>query len=415
MQFTADTNGWISGVRFYKGTGNNGTHTGSLWSSSGTQLAHGTFTNESASGWQTLTFASPVQVTAGQAYVASYHAPNGHYAADGGFFSAASYDNSPLHAPQNGVSASNGVYAYSNSPRFPQSSYGATNYWVDPIFWVTQPPDTIPPAVDSTNPISGQTSVPQNGALTATFNKAVQPGTVQFTLTGPGNTSIPGSLTYDSSSNKSTFIPASPLANQTTYTATVSGARDTSGITMTGPYSWTFTTAQATPPAGQCPCSIWPDAAEPSVASWPDQSAIEIGVKFTTDTNGWITGIRFYKGPDNTGTHVGSLWNSSGNLLAHAAFTGESVAGWQQVSFATPVQVTAGTTYVASYFAPSGGYASDAGAFANTGVDNPPLHALKSGVNGPDGVYLYSPSGGFPATGSTSNYWVDVVFTTTAP
>ena len=60
MKFQSSVPGWVTGVRFYKGTGNNGTHTGSLWTSSGTQLATGTFTNETASGWQTLTFANPV-------------------------------------------------------------------------------------------------------------------------------------------------------------------------------------------------------------------------------------------------------------------------------------------------------------------------------------------------------------------
>ena len=43
----------------------------------------------------------------------------------------------------------------------------------------------------------------------------------------------------------------------------------------------------------------------------------------------------------------------------------------------TPVAITAGTVYVASYLAPVGRYAGDAGYFATTGVDNGPLHALK--------------------------------------
>ena len=69
-------------MRFYKGTGNGGTHTGSLWTSSGTLLATGTFTNETASGWQTLTFANPVQISANTTYVVSYYDPDGHYAID---------------------------------------------------------------------------------------------------------------------------------------------------------------------------------------------------------------------------------------------------------------------------------------------------------------------------------------------
>ena len=40
------------------------------------------FIGESATGWQTATFVPAVSVTAGQGYVVSYTAPQGHYAAD---------------------------------------------------------------------------------------------------------------------------------------------------------------------------------------------------------------------------------------------------------------------------------------------------------------------------------------------
>ena len=159
-----------------------------------------------------------------------------------------------------------------------------------------------------------------------------------------------------------------------------------------------------------CPCSIWPSTAQPAVAADPDTSAVELGVKFQSDKDGFITGIRFYKGKTNTGTHVGTLWSSTGQMLAKAAFTNETATGWQQVNFA-PVAITANTTYVASYLAPKAHY-SVTEPYFNGGVDNPPLHALANSVS-PNGVYKYG--GGFPtATWNSSNYWVDVVFTTTA-
>jgi hypothetical protein len=34
---------------------------------------------------------------------------------------------------------------------------------------------------------------------------------------------------------------------------------------------------------------------------------VELGVKFTSDVDGQVTGIRFYKGSGNSGTHVGNL------------------------------------------------------------------------------------------------------------
>ncbi len=68
--------------------------------------------------------------------------------------------------------------------------------------------------------------------------------------------------------------------------------------------------------------------------------------------------------------------------------------------------------YVASYHTDVGQYSVDAGYFAGSGFDNPPLRALQDGENGGNGVYLYG-AGGFPTdTFGSSNYWVDVVFTT---
>jgi hypothetical protein len=43
-KFTSSIGGYISGIRFYKSAANTGTHTGTLWSATGTKLATGTFT-----------------------------------------------------------------------------------------------------------------------------------------------------------------------------------------------------------------------------------------------------------------------------------------------------------------------------------------------------------------------------------
>ena len=77
MKFRSDSAGSICGVRFYKSTTNTGTHVGSLWSSNGALLARATFSQESASGWQQVNFATPVAVTANTVYVVSYLAPQG--------------------------------------------------------------------------------------------------------------------------------------------------------------------------------------------------------------------------------------------------------------------------------------------------------------------------------------------------
>ena len=146
------------------------------------------------------------------------------------------------------------------------------------------------------------------------------------------------------------------------------------------------------------------------MAAANDSSAVELGVKFRPSANGFITGIRFYKGTGNTGTHVGKLWSNAGTLLATATFSNETATGWQQVDFASPVAVTANTVYVASYYAPVGRYAVNSNYFA-TGVTNGPLYALSNSESGGNGVYRYGTGGGFPnQTWQSANYWVDVVF-----
>src|SRR5207249_6642812 len=100
--------------------------------------------------------------------------------------------------------------------------------------------------------------------------------------------------------------------------------------------------------------------------------------------------------------------------LASLTFAGETASGWQQATLSTPVAIAANTTYVVSYYAPAGGYAVNLPYFASS-FNTPPLHALADGLDGPNGVYRYGASG-FPTnTYQSSNYWVDVVFNTTAP
>jgi len=156
-----------------------------------------------------------------------------------------------------------------------------------------------------------------------------------------------------------------------------------------------------------CPCTLFGPAAVPAVASVSDPNPVELGLKFRSDTAGTITGVRFYKGSQNTGSHTGSLWSATGSLLASVRFTGETASGWQQATFATPVAIAAGTTYVVSYHTDTGHYAADTNAFAAQGADNPPLHAIGDSAN-PNGVYSYG-AGGFPQSATATNYWVDPV------
>ena len=151
------------------------------------------------------------------------------------------------------------------------------------------------------------------------------------------------------------------------------------------------------------------DFATPAVVDSGDTTAVELGVKFKADYDGSITGIRFYKAATNTGTHIGSLWTSSGTRLAQATFTGESASGWQTVDLRQPgrdhrrhdLRGVVLRPQPATTRRPANGLAS--------AVDNPPLHALANSTSA-NGVYAYGTSSTFPSSAySATNYWVDVL------
>jgi hypothetical protein len=235
----------VTAIRFYKGSQNTGTHVGDLWSSTGTLLATVTFTGETSSGWQQANLSAAVPVTAGTVYVVSYHTNVGHYAEDDFFFNTA-YDNVPLHAPASTSTSPNDVYGYGPAGTFPTQLYNNSNYYVDVVYNTTS--TKLTPTVTSTNPQAGATGQSVSTTPSATFNENVTPSSITFTLTGPNNGTVAGNFSYNSSTFTATFTPTAPLAAATSYTATVSGATDSSGTSMTSPFAWTFTTVDNVPP-----------------------------------------------------------------------------------------------------------------------------------------------------------------------
>jgi len=176
LKFQAASAGYVTGVRFYKSANNIGTHIGNLWSSSGSLLATAQFTGESASGWQQVTFTTPVLISSGTTYIVSYFAPFSHYSADENFFATSGVDNPPLDALSNSSSGGNGVYTYSASSAFPTSSWNASNYWVD-LVYVSQN-STAAPVVASPTPGNGTTGAALGGAISAQFSEPMNPATI---------------------------------------------------------------------------------------------------------------------------------------------------------------------------------------------------------------------------------------------
>ncbi len=411
MKFQSTQNGFITGIRYYKGVGTTGTHRGSLWTSTGTLLASAIFINETSSGWQQVLFSSPVFINANTTYVASYFSSSGDYPDTNPYFTQAVI-NGPLRALANGADGPNGVYKYSATSVFPTDSYNASNYWVDVVFNASSSGDVTPPTVISVSPSNGATGVSSGTSVTAEFNEAVNASTVtttSFELRNAANNVV--TATVSTSSSQIILTPSSALAGSTTYTATIkggaSGVKDLAGNALANDFSWTFTTATT---GGGSSITIFQPTDAPATQRSNDGSPIELGMKFQSTQNGFITGIRYYKGVGTTGTHRGSLWTSTGTLLASAIFINETSSGWQQVLFSSPVFINANTTYVASYFSSSGDY-PDTNPYFTQAVINGPLRALANGADGPNGVYKYSATSVFPTDSyNASNYWVDVVF-----
>ena len=185
------------------------------------------------------------------------------------------------------------------------------------------------------------------------------------------------------------LTPSAALAKSATYTVAVKGGAggiaDPAGSSLAANVTSSFTTTSVA-----TTFTLFANTATPATIDSGDKNAAELGVKFTASQNGFITGIRFYKAAGNTGVHSVSLWSSTGQLMDTDVTDTETASGWQEADFETPVAITAGTTYVASYHTTVGHYSVNQSYFTSSYV-NGPLTVPAGG-----GVYLYGGEGSPP-------------------
>jgi Domain of unknown function (DUF4082)/Secretion system C-terminal sorting domain len=493
MKFTSSIAGNITGIRFYKTAGNTGSHIGELYSSTGILMAGANFFNETATGWQTVTFPSPVAITANTTYTAAYFSSLGNYTEDNDYFKGHSITNSPLTAPADGTNGGNGsdpgngqgTYVYTSLPAFPNQLFRSANYWVDVIFSPGSVTANVQPFIESISlPTSsvildGSTSTGQITGYSWTLTSfpsgapvptITSPSSVSTTVTGLTQGTFTFQLSLNSGVSKAMttiIVDAAPppVANAgpdetitlPTSQVQLQGQESTGFITsytwteVSGPNTATIISMGFSPSSpfasgliqgtylfqlslnggvstDQCIVTVLPESVNifttqiPAVGTDNDHQPTvgqEVGVKFTSNTGGNITGIRFYKTSGNTGTHIGELYSSAGARLAQATFTNETATGWQSVSFSSPVSITANTIYTAAYFSSLGNYTEENNYFLGKSVTNNPLIAAADGTNGGNGTdpgtgqgtFKYSSSPVFPnQLYKSANYWVDVIF-----
>ncbi len=329
VKFRASVNGYITGLRYYKSSANTGTHIGQLWSSSGTLLAQATYTGETSSGWQQVNLTNPVAITAGVTYIAAYHSSAGNYSATNNFFTS-TVANGPLKNLANGEDGSNGLYRYTSTPAFPNSSYSSTSYWVDVVFATGAGTDITPPTVISTSPATNATGVAINASITAVFSEPLSASslTASSVYLRAGATSVPATLSYTPGSTNVVLTPSAPLNSSTVYTVTLKGGTgaarilDIAGNALAADYVWSFTTV---------------DQAAPTVVS-TTPAANATGVATTTN----ITAV-FSEALSASSVTASSVYLRAGAISVPATLS--YTAGSTNVTLTPSSALTANTVY----------------------------------------------------------------------
>lgn len=318
-EFQSSKAGIVKGVRFYKGTGNTGTHVGKLWTASGTLLASVTFSGESASGWQRADFATPVSINANTTYVVGYVAPVGRYAAG---------TNLSTTTPKvsGDLTETRGVYVYSTTA-FPTLNFQNSHYYADLVFQASVPDAGLcSDGVD--NDSDGKTDYPTDpGCSSATDNDETDPAPTD--TTPPDTTITSGPAAGSTTSNATESFAFTSSETGSSFQCSVDGAAYSA---CTSPKSVTVTSGahtfavKATDAAGNTD-------ATPAQRSWTYQPAPVGDGTTAAATFSWGTSVAgdefnytgapnatkwsVYNGPGHAGngTRTPTAWNGDGSVM----------------------------------------------------------------------------------------------------
>jgi hypothetical protein len=156
----------------------------------------------------------------------------------------------------------------------------------------------------------------------------------------------------------------------------------------------------------------------PLAASDGPTSTLTVGMRFTASVPGQITGVRFWQNALMNGSHDVALYANGGGAPLATATVNDPVittSSWRSVSFATPVTITPGVTYVVATFMANTYYVFSTGDFAAPIVNGVLTGLQHNAITSPNAVYDYGPALQFPTSFYTpgTNYWVDPIFAAT--
>jgi O-glycosyl hydrolase len=234
--------------------------------------------------------------------------------------------------------------------------------------WMFTTATAPPPSVIAVTPANLSTSAAISTIVTATFNQAMNSSTITastFTLTGPGNTSVQGTVAYNAGTSVATFTPAANLSYNTTYVATLSTSiMSSTSVALATAYTWSFTTVAApvptvsttVPTSGATSVNI--GNALTATFSQPMNSSTITASTFTLTGPGntAVSGLITYNTGTSTATFTPNASLAYGTSYTATITTGaQSSAGaalvsnyvWTFTTGANPNQVTVdfGTTY----------------------------------------------------------------------
>jgi hypothetical protein len=213
VKFKSSVDGKITAIRFYRGKVNSSGYVVNLWSSAGTNLARKNAAAGST-GWRNVKLNTPINIKAGQVYIASYFTNKGRYSAVNNGLANAVVKGS-LTALDSASSGGNGVYRYASSSGFPNQTYLASNYFVD-VEFTASTTSPLPPTVSlQANPSTIQSG--DSSSLVLSSSNATSCTGSGFSTGG----AVSGSFSVSPSATTSYSVSCSGAGGSASASATV--------------------------------------------------------------------------------------------------------------------------------------------------------------------------------------------------